>query len=316
MTSRKWLPLLAVTAAIISARVEASPRAFVASTGNDANVATSCGPMTPCRGFAAAMTVVDAGGEIVALDAAGYGAVTITKSVSIIANPGAYAGIVTASPVGAAITIDTPSVNVLVRGLSLQTTLYNGYGIYMHQGASLTVENCTISGFQMGIAVDAQAAVKVSGSSIRDNHTGIFVSNATLDVSRSELLRNTNEGVWSKLMAPGGFVVVSISDSLLVGNGGAISVGGGAILSDDDGHSGTQKMSITRSTLSQNTTGVRASRLYSTATMTMTVTGSTVTGNQTGFLQEGGAVFESLGNNTVRQNDTNASGTITTVGTM
>jgi len=43
------------------------------------------------------MTQVDPGGEVIALDAAGYGAVTITKSVNIIANPGFYAGITASS---------------------------------------------------------------------------------------------------------------------------------------------------------------------------------------------------------------------------
>ena len=67
--------------ALASSPAEGAQRVFVASYGNDANTATGCGFANPCRGFTAAMTAVDAGGEVVALDAAGYGAVTITKSV-------------------------------------------------------------------------------------------------------------------------------------------------------------------------------------------------------------------------------------------
>ena len=57
--------------------------------------------------------MVDPGGEIVALDAAGYGAVNINKSVTIVANPGFYAGITASS--GTAVTINTAAVNVTHR---------------------------------------------------------------------------------------------------------------------------------------------------------------------------------------------------------
>jgi hypothetical protein len=46
---------------------------------------------------------------------------------------------------------------------------------------------------------------------------------------------------------------------------------------------------------------------------TIRVSGSTVTNNGTGFAQSGSLVLESFGNNRVRGNTTNASGTITTV---
>jgi hypothetical protein len=60
-------------------------RTFVASTGNDANNAFNCSIVKPCRGFAAAVGVTASGGEVIVLDSAGYGAVMITQSVSIIA---------------------------------------------------------------------------------------------------------------------------------------------------------------------------------------------------------------------------------------
>ena len=68
----------------------AAQRHFVASYGV-ANPACSIG--APCRQFAEAMAVVNPTGELIVLDSAGYGPVTITKSVSIIAPPGVYAGV-------------------------------------------------------------------------------------------------------------------------------------------------------------------------------------------------------------------------------
>jgi hypothetical protein len=58
-----------------------SPRAFVSGTGNDASA--TCSRAAPCRTFAVAITRTNTFGEITVLDPAGYGTVTITKSISI-----------------------------------------------------------------------------------------------------------------------------------------------------------------------------------------------------------------------------------------
>src|SRR4051812_4485061 len=68
-----------------AALAPAASRVFVSTGGNDNN---SCGRSQPCRTFTAAVAVVDAGGEVVVLDSGGYGAVTITKSVQIVASEG------------------------------------------------------------------------------------------------------------------------------------------------------------------------------------------------------------------------------------
>lgn len=56
-------------------------RTFVSSFGNDAN---DCGRATPCRTFQAAHDKTLPNGEITVLDPGGYGAVMITKTISII----------------------------------------------------------------------------------------------------------------------------------------------------------------------------------------------------------------------------------------
>lgn len=68
----------------------AAQRTFVASTGSDANL---CSLPQPCRSFNAAIAQTNAGGEVVILDTAAYGAVTITKSVKILAPAGVYGGV-------------------------------------------------------------------------------------------------------------------------------------------------------------------------------------------------------------------------------
>jgi hypothetical protein len=62
----------------------ARARVFVASYGNDAN---PCTFLSSCRNFQQAVNVVDAGGEVTAIDSAGFGAINITKSVTITNRP-------------------------------------------------------------------------------------------------------------------------------------------------------------------------------------------------------------------------------------
>src|ERR1041385_5386568 len=55
-------------------------RTWVSGVGDDAN---PCSRTAPCKTFAGAISKTAAGGEINCLDSAGYGAVTITKGMTI-----------------------------------------------------------------------------------------------------------------------------------------------------------------------------------------------------------------------------------------
>src|SRR5438105_5530674 len=91
-------------------------RTFVSGLGSDSNSGTLSSPK---RTFASAITVTDAGGEIIVLDAAGYGPVTINKSVSIISPPGVYAGISPTSSNGIDVNAGA-SDKVVLRGLTIK----------------------------------------------------------------------------------------------------------------------------------------------------------------------------------------------------
>src|SRR5882672_11716567 len=94
-----------------------APRTFVASTGVDSN---PCSRPAPCRSFTAAVAQTASGGSVIALDSAGYGPVTISQSISLIAPPGIYAGITATS--GNAITISGAAATdvVVLHGLSIE----------------------------------------------------------------------------------------------------------------------------------------------------------------------------------------------------
>src|SRR6267378_8091317 len=55
-------------------------RTWVSGVGDDAN---PCSRTAPCKTFAGAISKTQAGGEIDCLDPGGFGAVTITKSMTI-----------------------------------------------------------------------------------------------------------------------------------------------------------------------------------------------------------------------------------------
>jgi hypothetical protein len=53
---------------------------FVASYGSDAN---PCTFLSPCRNFQQGVNVVDSGGEVTAIDSAGFGPLLIDRAVTI-----------------------------------------------------------------------------------------------------------------------------------------------------------------------------------------------------------------------------------------
>src|SRR5215467_10548820 len=74
-----FLGFLTPMLASAPAHAQAS-RTWVSGVGDDAN---PCSRTAPCKTFAGAISKTATGGEINCLDPAGYGAVTITKSITI-----------------------------------------------------------------------------------------------------------------------------------------------------------------------------------------------------------------------------------------
>jgi hypothetical protein len=298
---------LAIMAAVAVTPAAANQRAFVASTGSDGNTASSCGLTAPCRTFAAAMTIVDDGGEIVALDAAGYGPVTVTKSVTVTSNPGFYAGISAAT--GNAVTIAMSGVNVTLRGLSING-IGSANGVVMTNGVRLSIENCVISNFsENGVDVQTPATVRIVDSLIRDNgNGGVYLhSGATATISGTKVLGNDTVGVYVDGSFSNRVTTAAIADSNVSANYIGVYVNSSAA-------NATARASVTRSTLSNNEYGLITGDGAGTAVLTLS--DSLVTGNTAnGLWQDGGSTLESLGNNTVRQNGANL-GRITSVSPM
>jgi hypothetical protein len=322
---------------IAASGASAAQRTFVSTTGSDANTASNCANTTPCRGFTAALTVTDAGGEIIVLSSGGYGPVTINKSVSIIAPEGIYAGISVFS--GDGITIATAGVAVVLRGLSINRLGGGGNGVSMTDGSSLIVQNCVISNFSeygskgLYVFVSGSARVRLLDSLLYGNYTGaLFGGGPTVLVSGSRILDNTGAGIYAGAAGAGVTTQVEVIRSEASGSGDAgftayASTSGRVELNLRDSVAsrnkfgvfatsytgGTSLARVSSSLISGNTDeGFRASG----SGAKMVVSGNKVTDNDTGLLQGSSAVFQSTGDNTVTDNGTATSGTITSLANM
>ena len=288
--------LLAALAIASSFPAVALQRAFVSSTGNDANAAGGCTLAAPCRGFQAAHGAVDAGGEIVALDTAGYGAVTVSKSVTIMANPGVIAGISVSS--GNGVTIATASIDVILRGLNISDLNIGAAGVQMDAGASLAIENCVISNFAAGVNVTNNARVRVVNSIMRGNSIGLQLLNgATAEVVGSQFLGNgSGSGIMTGGGLPGIVTAVSITDSVASGNATGF-------VADNSGNGSTVRMSCIRCTSSNNSAhGFLASASNMGSTLMIVGSSKATFNGQYGFTNiadGGGSTFMSLGDNLV-----------------
>jgi hypothetical protein len=208
------LSLFSTTGAATTAQ-----RTFVASTGSDVN---PCSIAAPCRGFARAITQTSAAGEVIVLDSAGYGPVTVTKSVSIIAPPGIYGGISVFS--GDGITVNAPGAIVVLRGLSINGQGGNN-GIVVQAAARLRVENCVVSAMHVaGIShTAANAELIVLDTIVRDNlGSGVYlladIGYLVLDHVRSE--HNGGNGVSLTPSVGSIGAVATITDGVFTHNEG------------------------------------------------------------------------------------------------
>jgi hypothetical protein len=119
-------------------------RTWVSGVGDDAN---PCSRTAPCKTFAGAISKTAASGEINVLDPGGFGAVTITKSITI-SSEGFEAGVLVSGTNGIVISAAATD-NVVLRGLDIEGlgTGLDGIKVLGNLGA-LHVENCTVNNFK------------------------------------------------------------------------------------------------------------------------------------------------------------------------
>jgi len=302
------LSMLAATNAAASAQ-----RTFVASHGAPANTAFNCSITKPCRAFSDALGVTNDGGEVIVIDSAGYGPMTIAKSVSIIAPAGVYAGI-SAPGALSGVDIDGAGVSVVLHGLTINGSGGIGSGVHMKNGSALAMEDCAIANFSAGAGVwiETAALVKIAGAVFGNNYIGVLVGfGATVNVANSQVVKNTLEGI-ALIAMSGTNINLFIADTLVSGTGISdyciINTTAPAAIGPVVGN-----ISAIRVTVTGCDFGITNNPLGA-GTGTLTVSNSMVTGNGTGFSNSILGTFNSLGTSQVSGNTNDISGAITTIG--
>ena len=281
-------------------------RTFVSSAGSDAN---DCSRPSPCRNLQRAHDAVAAGGEVVALDSAGYGAVNITKSVTI-TGEGVHAAATSPSGGGNAVSVNGAGITVVLRKLQIQShpTSVSGSGIFARNFAALHIESCTVRAASTGLfflpnSADGTPARElfIKDSIFRNNGGGgIFLANATDTGSLSATIERTR--IENNAFGGAEFqnAKVTLRDCLSSGNAftGILAQEGSEVnvescVSSYNGNHGIAAFDggiirVSHSTATNNT--------------------------QFGFRNDGTSTFESRENSTVRGNGLgNISGTITPI---
>ena len=167
----RFLPVLCFSFASMTAMSQAT-RTWVSGVGDDAN---PCSRTAPCKTLAGAISKTATGGEINVLDPGGFGAVTITKSITI--DGGGVIGSILSSGTNGII-VNAPNSLVTIRNFSINgagTTLgINGIRVLAIK--KLLVENCSLSNFSAnGIDFNSTTAaeIMINNTTITNASVGI-----------------------------------------------------------------------------------------------------------------------------------------------
>jgi hypothetical protein len=206
----------AVSASLVEAQ---ATRTWVSGVGDDVN---PCSRTAPCKTFAGAISKTAVNGEINCLDPAGFGTLTITKSITIDCT-GTFGSALASMTNGFIINGATASVRL--RGLQINGGGNGINGVRVISASRVAIENVVIDNFlQNGITVENSGSVQVL-------------------VSNSSIRNNTGNGINA---APTGSADITVSRSLIAGNATGLTANGNA------------SIRITGNTVTYNTTGLSA----------------------------------------------------------
>jgi len=285
------LAIAIFTFAFASMAQAQATRTWVSGVGDDAN---PCSRTAPCKTFAGAISKTAPAGEINVLDPGGFGAVTITKSITI-SSEDFEAGVLVSGTNAIVIAAGTSDV-VTLRGLDFNGLNTGLNGIRILSAKTVHVERCLIYEFTTRGLSDERTnsgSLFVSDTIIKNN-AGATVSGAvvapgggaqvTAVFDNCRFLNNGNAGLVASANTK-----VSVNRSVSSNNGNAGFFA--------DGSGGAAILNIKNCVSSNNVQGVT------------TVTGSTVrvsesfiVDNTTNGVQLAGGTIFGDGSNTVAGN--------------
>jgi hypothetical protein len=268
----------------LSAYAQAT-RTWVSGVGDDAN---PCSRTAPCKTFAGAISKTAASGEIDTLDPGGYGAVTITKSMTIDGTSG-IAGVLVSGTNGIIVNAANTDV-VILRNLDLNGIGSGLAGVLILGAGDVRIENCKIYRFSGRGIEDRRTAghLAVTNTMVSDNaQTGILAipagaSTLNVTVDHVQMHGNGNSG----LAVTNGVRAMVVHSSATSNTVMGFYADTGATLDVDNGVA-----------FGNGNTGVMAL-----TGATVRLSNTTVTNNATGIHVGGGSNVLSYGSNRIAGN--------------
>jgi len=206
-------------------------RTWVSGVGDDAN---PCSRTAPCKTFAGAISKTAPAGEINVLDPGGFGAVTITKSITIRSDH-IEAGVLVSGTNGIVISAGATD-RVVLEGLDFEGLGTGLHGVSVLAGKEVYIIRCSIRHFtQNGVNMASSTSAGhafINDSFIAFNAGGVNVQGTAniASITNTSILSNTNFAV----QANGAGNIVGVQTSVLnhsptgislLNGGTAISVG-------------------------------------------------------------------------------------------
>jgi hypothetical protein len=294
------LSVLATLSFVMALAVTASPaqaqatRTWVSGVGDDAN---PCSRTAPCKTFAGAISKTAVSGEINCLDPGGFGAVTITKSISIICD-NTIGGVLASSGVnGIIINLPAATDTVFLSGLDLNGAGSGLNGIRIISAGNVHVQNCIIRNFR---AANGQGmSVQPSGA------LNLTVFDTTIDDNGVAGAPGTGGGILIQPTGAGGTAKVTLKDVRIQNNGN------NGLFANTTGNTGAGvTVEADVSTFTGNSTGIGVLTPVGAAVVVTTITNSSVVNNGTaGMTSNGANAFLRVGNTTITGNTLGVSAT-------
>lgn len=274
------LAVFVLTSCLVHAQ---ATRTWVSGVGDDAN---PCSRTAPCKTFAGAISKTAAGGEIDAMDPGGFGAVTITKAITIDGGSGQVGSILVSGTNGIVVQAGASDV-VTIRNVSINGIGSGIDGIRFLGGKALQIENCKIFGFTSnGIDIESPGGiVNVLDTVSHNNGNGMYVQGfgnpVQANIDRSRFTDNSLAGIWASDLSR-----FSVSNSQMLGNQyGLVAQGGG----------GTAVVGMANSTLGNNSIGIFSGG--GAGSSSVRITGVSLFLNGTGIWLDSNGQVASFGNN-------------------
>jgi hypothetical protein len=259
-------------------------RTWVSGVGDDAN---PCSRTAPCKTFAGAISKTAPCGEISVLDPGGFGAVTITKSITI-NGTGTLAGILSALANAAVIVNAGANDTIILRDISMNGACSGINGIRFLAGRALSVEHCWIYNMTtngIDVPTSTNVILNVLDSYITNMGTGInfapTAGSVVSEIDHTTIQKLTGNGITTN--ANSSIATVTHSNIINAAGFGVNAGGAGAVLNVDS------------SSISSNGTACRTAGGF------IRVTRNVIMDNTTNFTIAGGTIA-SAGNNQVAVN--------------